>query len=292
MLDTREIVRKVRQIEIKTRGLVNEVMSGEYHAVFKGRGMNFSEVREYQIGDDVRTIDWNVSARTGRPHVKLFEEERELVVMLLCDVSSSSLFGSGRALKMEVAAELAAVLAFSAIKNNDKVGLLLFTDHVEKYVAPRKGRSHILRILRELITFEPKRSGTNVAAALEYMLHVQKKRAIVFLLSDFIDEKYDRPLRVCARKHDMLALHLLDPREFIWPDAGLVKLHDAESGRPMWIDTSSREGKRTLLIEHKRWQDGVKQTMQRSGADYLPVTVTEDYVRSLIAMFKRREQRR
>lgn len=292
MLDTREIVRKVRQIEIKTRGLVNEVMSGEYHAVFKGRGMNFSEVREYQIGDDVRTIDWNVSARTGRPHVKLFEEERELVVMLLCDVSSSSMFGSGRALKMEIAAELAAVLAFSAIKNNDKVGLLLFTDHVEKFVAPRKGRSHILRILRELITFEPKRSGTNVAAALEYMLHVVKKRAIVFLLSDLIDEKYDRPLRVCARKHDMLALHLMDPREYLWPDAGLVKLHDAESGKQLWIDTSSNDGRRALLVQHKRWQDSVKQTMLRSGADYLPVDVTEDYVRSLIAMFKRRELRR
>jgi len=292
VLDTREIVRKVRQIEIKTRGLVNEVMSGEYHAVFKGRGMNFSEVREYQIGDDVRTIDWNVSARTGRPHVKLFEEERELVVMLLCDVSSSSMFGSGRALKMEIAAELAAVLAFSAIKNNDKVGLLLFTDHVEKFVAPRKGRSHILRILRELITFEPKRSGTNVAAALEYMLHVVKKRAIVFLLSDLIDEKYDRPLRVCARKHDMLALHLMDPREYLWPDAGLVKLHDAESGKQLWIDTSSNDGRRALLVQHKRWQDSVKQTMLRSGADYLPVDVTEDYVRSLIAMFKRRELRR
>lgn len=292
MLDTRDIVRKVRQIEIKTRGLVNEVMSGEYHAVFKGRGMNFSEVREYQIGDDVRTIDWNVSARTGRPHIKQFEEERELVVILLCDVSSSSLFGSGQALKMEVAAELAAVLAFSAIKNNDKVGLLLFTDHVEKFVAPRKGRSHILRILRELITFEPKRSGTSLTVALEYLLNVMKKRAIVFLISDFIDEEYTRPLRVCARKHDLMALHLIDPREFVWPDAGLVKLHDAESGKPLWIDSSSRDGKRALFAEFRRWQDNVKQTMQRSGADYLPVTITEDYVRSLVTMFKRRELRR
>jgi uncharacterized protein (DUF58 family) len=292
VIDTREIVRKVRQIEIKTRGLVNEIMSGEYHAVFKGRGMNFSEVREYQIGDDVRTIDWNVSARTGRPHVKLFEEERELVVMLMVDVSSSSMFGSGRALKMEIAAELAAVLAFSAIKNNDKVGLLLFTDRVEKFVAPRKGRPHILRILRELITFEPKRSGTSLNVALEYMLNVVKKRAIVFLISDFIDEEYVRPLRVCARKHDLLALHLIDPREFAWPDAGLVKLHDAESGKSMWIDSSSKVGKRTLFGEFRRWQDEVKQLMQRSGADYVPVTVTEDYVRSLVTMFKRREARR
>ena len=292
MIDTREIVRKVRQIEIKTRGLVNEIMSGEYHAVFKGRGMNFSEVREYQIGDDVRTIDWNVSARTGRPHVKLFEEERELVVMLMVDVSSSSMFGSGRVLKMEIAAELAAVLAFSAIKNNDKVGLLLFTDRVEKFVAPRKGRPHILRILRELITFEPKRSGTSLNVALEYMLNVVKKRAIVFLISDFIDEEYVRPLRVCARKHDLLALHLVDPREFVWPDAGLVKLHDAESGKSMWIDSSSKDGKRALFGEYRRWQDGVKQLMQRSGADYVPVTVTEDYVRSLVTMFKRREARR
>ncbi len=292
MLETREIVRKVRQIEIKTRGLVNEVMSGEYHAVFKGRGMNFSEVREYQIGDDVRTIDWNVSARTGRPHIKLFEEERELVVVLLCDVSSSSLFGSGRALKMEIAAELAAVLAFSAIKNNDKVGLLLFTDHVEKFVAPRKGRSHILRILRELITFEPQRSGTSLNVALEYLLNVLKKRAIVFLISDFIDDSYIKPLRVCARKHDLLALHLIDPREFEWPDAGLVKLHDAESGKSLWIDSSSKSGKKILVAEFRRWQDSVKQTMQRSGADYLPITVTEDYVRSLVNMFKRRESRR
>jgi len=267
-------------------------MSGEYHAVFKGRGMNFSEVREYQIGDDVRTIDWNVSARTGRPHIKLFEEERELVVVLLCDVSSSSLFGSGYALKMEVAAELAAVLAFSAIKNNDKVGLLLFTDRVEKFVAPRKGRSHILRILRELITFEPQRSGTSLNVALEYLLNVLKKRAIVFLISDFIDDEYMKPLRVCARKHDLLALHLVDPREFVWPDAGLVKLHDAESGNSLWIDSSSKEGKRALFAEFRRWQDSVKQTMQRSGADYMPVTITEDYVRSLVTMFKRRELRR
>ncbi|MBL0060498.1 MAG: DUF58 domain-containing protein [bacterium] len=267
-------------------------MSGEYHAVFKGRGMNFSEVREYQIGDDVRTIDWNVSARTGRPHIKFFEEERELVVVLLCDVSSSSLFGSGYALKMEVAAELAAVLAFSAIKNNDKVGLLLFTDRVEKFVAPRKGRSHILRILRELITFEPQRSGTSLNVALEYLLNVLKKRAIVFLISDFIDDEYMKPLRVCARKHDLLALHLVDPREFVWPDAGLVKLHDAESGKSLWIDSSSREGKRALFAEFRRWQDTVKQTMQRSGADYMPVTISEDYVRSLVTMFKRRELRR
>lgn len=292
MIETREIVRKVRQIEIKTRGLVNEVMSGEYHAVFKGRGMNFSEVREYQIGDDVRTIDWNVSARTGRPHIKLFEEERELVVVLLCDVSSSSLFGSGHALKMDVAAELAAVLAFSAIKNNDKVGLLLFTDHVEKFVAPRKGRSHILRILRELITFEPQRSGTSMNVALEYLLNVLKKRAIVFLISDFIDNDYIKPLRVCARKHDLLALHLIDPREYVWPNQGLVKLHDAESGKSLWIDSSSKEGKRVLFAEFKRWQESVRQMMQRSGADYMPLNVSEDYVRSLVTMFKRREQRR
>lgn len=292
MLETREIVKKVRQIEIKTRGLVNEVMSGEYHAVFKGRGMNFSEVREYQIGDDVRTIDWNVSARTGKPHVKLFEEERELVVMLMCDVSSSSLFGSGRSLKMEIAAELAAVLSFSAIKNNDKVGLLLFTDHVEKFVAPRKGRSHILRILRELITFEPKRCGTSLSQALEYTLNITKKRAIVFLISDFIDDGYAKPLRICARKHDLLALHLIDPREYVWPDLGLVKLHDAESGKPLWVDSSSKQGKRELFGQFMRWQDSVKQNIQRSGADYMQLDVSEDYVRSLVTMFKRRELRR
>jgi uncharacterized protein (DUF58 family) len=292
MLETREILKKVRQIEIKTRGVVNEVMSGEYHAVFKGRGMNFAEVREYQIGDDVRAIDWNVSARMGHPYIKLFEEERELLVMLLCDVSSSSNFGSGTNMKVELATELAAVLAFSAIRNNDKVGLLLFTDKIEKFIAPRKGKSHILRILRELITFEPQRSGTDIRGALEYMNSVVKKRTIAFLISDFIDDGYERAARIVGRKHDLTAVHVTDPREYLLPDVGIVRLHDAEKGTPVWLDTSSPAVRRKLDAEFRTWQASVKMQFQRSGVDYLPLTTDKDYVRPLIQFFKQREQRR
>jgi uncharacterized protein (DUF58 family) len=291
-LETREILKKVRQIEIKTRGVVNEVLSGEYHAVFKGRGMNFAEVREYQLGDDVRAIDWNVSARMGHPYIKLFEEERELLVMLLCDVSSSSQFGSDQRLKVEMATELAAVLAFSAIRNNDKVGLLLFTDHIEKYIAPRKGQSHILRILRELLTFEPQRSGTDIKNALEYMNSVVKKRAIVFLLSDFIDQGYERAMRIVGRRHDLTAVHVFDPREYQLPDVGLVRVHDAESGSPLWVDTSAKGIRRQLETSFLSWQAGVKSGCQRSGVDYLPLSTDKDYVRPLVRFFKQRERRR
>ena len=291
-MDTREILKKVRQIEIKTRGVVNEIMSGEYHAVFKGRGMNFAEVREYQIGDDVRAIDWNVSARMGHPYIKLFEEERELLVMLLCDVSSSSHFGSGAQMKMEMATELAAVLAFSAIRNNDKVGLILFTDRIEKYVAPRKGKSHILRILRELLTFEPHRSGTDIRGALEYMNHVMKKKAIAFLISDFIDADYEKAMRVVGRRHDLTAVHLTDPREYLLPDIGLVRVHDAESGAPVWVDTSSAKVRRELEQKFRAWQGSIKYECQRSRVDYLPLSTDRDYVRSLSDFFRRRELRR
>jgi uncharacterized protein (DUF58 family) len=291
-VETREILRKVRQIEIKTRGVVNEILSGEYHAVFKGRGMNFAEVREYQLGDDVRSIDWNVSARMGHPYIKLFEEERELLVMLLCDMSSSSMFGSGTALKSEVAAELAAVLSFSAIQNNDKVGLLLFTDKIEKFVPPRKGKGHILRILRELLTFEPQRSGTDIRGALEYMNSVVKKRAIVFLISDFIDEGYQKAIRIVGRKHDLTAVHLSDPREYQLPDVGLVRLHDAENGTPLWVDTSSARVRNQLETNYRSWQGTVKSQFERSGVDYLPLSTDRDYVRPLVQFFKRREQRR
>ena len=291
-METREILKKVRQIEIKTRGVVNEILSGEYHAVFKGRGMNFAEVREYQLGDDVRAIDWNVSARMGHPYVKLFEEERELLVMLLCDVSSSSHFGSGSSMKVEMATEMAAVLAFSAIKNNDKVGLLLFTDKIEKYIAPRKGKSHILRILRELITFEPQRQGTNIRGALEYMNSVVKKRAIAFLISDFIDTGYDKALRIVGRKHDLTAVHVTDPREYLLPNVGLVRMHDAEDGKPLWVDTSSVRVRRQLEKGFRTWQGTVKTQCRRSGVDYLALSTDQDYVKPLIQFFKRREQRR
>lgn len=291
-MDTREILKKVRQIEIKTRGVVNEIMSGEYHAVFKGRGMNFAEVREYQIGDDVRAIDWNVSARMGHPYIKLFEEERELLVMLLCDVSSSSHFGSGSQMKIDMATELAAVLAFSAIRNNDKVGLVLFTDKIVKYVAPRKGQSHILRILRELISFEPQRSGTDIRNALEYTNHVMKKRAIVFLISDFIGSSYEKAMRVLGRKHDLTAVHLVDPREHVLPDIGLIRIHDAESGEAMWVDTSSRRLRRDLESKFRTWQTGIKSECQRSRVDYVQLSTDRDYVRTLVEFFKRREKRR
>jgi uncharacterized protein (DUF58 family) len=292
MIETREILKKVRQIEIKTRGIVNEIMSGEYHAVFKGRGMNFAEVRDYQIGDDVRAIDWNVSARMGKPFIKLFEEERELLVMLLVDVSSSSQFGSSSQMKMEVAAELAAVLSFSAIKNNDKVGLILFTDKIEKFVPPRKGKSHILRILRELVTFEPKQSGTDITVGLEYLLHIIKKRAIVFLISDFIDKDYMPVVRIAARKHDLTAIHLTDPREHDLPKVGLMKLHDAETGEPLWVDSSSAKVRRELAVRYAKWQEATKSEFSRSGLDYLSLRADRDYIRPLVNFFKRREKRR
>jgi len=254
--------------------------------------MNFAEVREYQIGDDVRTIDWNVSARMGHPYIKLFEEERELLVMLLCDVSSSSRFGSGSQLKVDMATELAAVLAFSAIRNNDKVGLVLFTDRIEKYVAPRKGKTHILRILRELLTFEPQRSGTDLRGALEYVNHVMKKRAIAFLISDFIDSGYEKAMRVVGRKHDLTAVHLVDPREFQLPDIGLVRVHDAEQGTPAWLDTSSARVRRDFEVKFRTWQGSIKYECQKSGVDYITLSTDRDYVRSLVDFFKRRELRR
>ncbi len=238
-MDTREILKKVRQIEIKTRGMVNQIFSGEYHSVFKGRGMEFSEVREYQFGDDIRTIDWNVSARFNHPFVKIFEEERELTVMLVVDLSNSGNFGTASFMKNEIAAEICAVLAFSAIKNNDKVGLILFTDKIEKFVPPKKGRAHILRIIRELISFEPTGSGTNIREALEYFNHVNKKRTIAFLISDFIDEGYDKILKIISRKHDVIAVEISDPREEELPAVGLLKLRDAETGVERWVDTGN-----------------------------------------------------
>jgi uncharacterized protein (DUF58 family) len=238
-METRELLKKVRQVEIKTRGLVNQIFSGEYHSVFKGRGMEFSEVREYQFGDDIRSIDWNVSARLDRPFVKVFEEERELTVMLLVDLSGSGEFGSAAQMKNEVAAEICAVLAFSAIKNNDKVGLIMFTDRIEKFVPPKKGRAHILRIIRELISPQIGGTGTSIRGALEYFNHVSKKKTIAFLISDFIDQGYDTILNIVARKHDVIAVQITDPREESLPDAGPLFLRDAETGERRWVDTGS-----------------------------------------------------
>lgn len=290
-MDTRELLKKVRQIEIKTRGVVNQIFSGEYHSVFKGRGMEFSEVREYQFGDDIRTIDWNVSARFNHPYVKVFEEERELTVMLVVDFSRSGDFGTGQQMKNEIAAEICAVLAFSAIKNNDKVGLILFTDRIEKFVPPKKGRAHILRIIRELISFERTGSGTNIRQALEYFNHVTKKRSIAFLISDFIDDGYERILKIISRKHDVIAVELHDPREERLPAVGIIKLRDAETNRERWVDTGSAEVRR----EFEQYWEGRKSQRRemflRSKVDAIPIRVDVPYIKPIVDFFKLRERR-
>jgi uncharacterized protein (DUF58 family) len=290
-VDTREILKKVRQIEIKTRGVVNQIFSGEYHSVFKGRGMEFSEVREYQYGDDVRTIDWNVSARLNHPFVKVFEEERELTVMLLVDFSRSGQFGTVAALKNDIAAEICAVLAFSAIKNNDKVGLLLFTDRIEKFVPPKKGRAHILRIIRELISFEPAGSRTSIREALEYFNHVSKKRSIAFVISDFVDTGFDRILRILSRKHDVIAVEIADPREESLPDAGIIKFRDAETGQERWVDTADSK----VRLEFGRWWQACRaerrQMFLRSKVDAIPIRIDRPYIKPIVDFFKLRESR-
>lgn len=290
-MDTRDLLKKVRQIEIKTRGMVNQVFSGEYHSVFKGRGMEFSEVREYQYGDDVRSIDWNVSARFNHPFVKIFEEERELTVMLLVDFSRSGNFGSGAQLKSEIAAEICAVLSFSAIKNNDKVGLILFTDQIEKFVPPKKGRAHILRIIRELISFEPKGTGTSIKQALEYLNHVNKKRAICFLISDFVDEGYDSILRIVSKKHDVIAIELSDPREEELPAVGILKMRDAETNDERWVDTSDARVRRTFEEFWRRRKEARKQMFLRSRVDAIPIRIDRPYIKPIVDFFKLREAR-
>lgn len=234
---TKELLKQVKQIEIRTRGIVNEVFSGEYHSVFKGRGMEFSEVREYQIGDDIRSIDWNVSARFGHPYVKIFEEERELTVMLLVDMSGSLVFGSIDKTKQQIAAELSAILAFSALKNNDKVGMILFTDQIEKFIPPKKGKTHVLRIIREVLSFEPQGNRTDLRSALEYFNHTIKKKAIAFVISDFIDQGYEKILRIVGKKHDLIGVVLSDPREKEMIKSGIIKFQDAETGEIRYLDT-------------------------------------------------------
>lgn len=290
-MDTRELLKKVRQIEIKTRGLVNQVFSGEYHSVFKGRGMEFSEVREYQYGDDIRLIDWNVSARFNHPFVKVFEEERELTVMLLVDFSGSGRFGSGTQLKHDVAAEICAVLAFSAIKNNDKVGLILFTDRIEKFVPPKKGRAHILRIVRELISFQPGSRGTNIRQALEYFNHVNKKRTIAFLISDFLDEGYERILRIVSRKHDVIAIEIFDPREEELPPAGMIKMQDAETGVERWIDTGNPTVRQQFARFWRERRAARRQMFIRSRVDAIPIRIDRPYIKPIVDFFRLRERR-
>ena len=288
---TKELLKQVRQIEIKTRGIVNEIFSGEYHSVFKGRGMEFSEVRDYQIGDDIRSIDWNVSARFGHPYVKVFEEERELTVMLLVDLSGSLVFGSIDKTKQQIAAELTAVLAFSALKNNDKVGLILFTDEIEKFVPPRKGKSHVLRIIREILSFEPQGNRTDIKGALEYFNLSVKKKSIVFLISDFIDDGYEKIIKIVSKKHDLINIHLEDPREREIIKAGLIKFRDAETHEIRYLDTSNKtvqEHFKIRLFERENLQN---ELFKKSRVDTIKINTASSYVRPLIDFFKLREKR-
>jgi len=288
---TKELLKQVRQIEIRTKGLVNQVFSGEYHSVFKGRGMEFSEVREYQFGDDIRSIDWNVTARFGHPYIKVFEEERELTVMLMVDLSGSLMFGSVSKTKQRIAAELSAILAFSALKNNDKVGLILFTDKIEKFVPPRKGRKHVLRIIREVLSFEPEGKSTNLKGALEYMNHTIKKKSIAFLISDFMDEGYEKILKIVGRKHDLIGIVLDDRREKEIPNIGLVKLADAETGAERWIDTGSKRVRSQMVSDQKQREKLRNSIFIKSGLDRIEVTTGSNYIQPLVQFFRRREKR-
>lgn len=290
-METRELLKKVRHLEIRTRGLVNQVFSGEYHSVFKGRGMAFSEVREYQVGDDIRMIDWNVTARLNHPFVKIFEEERELTVMLMVDMSGSQYFGSLVALKRDVAVEVSAILAFSAMKNNDKVGAILFTDHVEQFIPPRKGKSHALRIVRELLSFEPKSRRTSLEAGLEYLNRVLKKRSIVFLISDFIDSGYEAALKIAGKRHDFIGIVLLDPREGELPKVGLIAFRDAETGEQRWIDTSSHKVRATHKSSWNTLQQDRRSLFLKSKLDGVEIRLDQPYMKPLIDFFKLREKR-
>lgn len=287
-MDTTELIKKVRRIEIKTKGLSNQIFSGEYHSAFKGRGMSFSEVRGYNYGDDVRNIDWNVTARTGSPHIKTFEEERELTMMLLVDISRSSFFGTVKQMKNELITEICAVLAFSATTNNDKVGLLLFSDQIEKYIPPKKGKHHILRIIRELLETEPEGKGTDLGMALDYFNNMVKKRSICFLLSDFLTVGYERALAVAARRHDLIGMHLYDPRERELPNIGLVYARDAESGQLDWLDTGSRRVRQRYAERYEKQQAYFQNAFHKSRADVMSIETTEDYVREMRRFFESR----
>ena len=291
-MSTIELLKKVRKIEIKTKGLSNHIFSGEYHTAFKGKGMAFSEVREYQPGDDVRTIDWNVTARYNAPFVKVFEEEREMTVMLLIDVSASGNFGTQEQFKRELATELSAILAFSAIKNNDKVGVIFFTDKVEQFIPPKKGKSHILRIIREVLAFQPTGKGTDIAGALEYFNSVIKKRSICFILSDFMSKEFDRPLKIASKKHDLVALRIHDTREDKLPNIGLVPMQDAETEEMLFVDTSSKKVRDNFAKKRVQATEKLRKLFPASGVDLIDITTGTDYVKPLINFFKTRGSRR
>ena len=287
-METKDLLKKVRKIEIKTRRLSDHIFSGEYHTSFKGRGMTFSEVRPYQYGDDIRSIDWNVTARYNEAHVKVFEEERELTMMLMVDISGSESFGTKNQFKKDIVTEIAATMAFSATQNNDKIGLILFSDQIELYIPPKKGRSHVLRIIRELIEFEPKSNKTDIAQALKFLSSTQKKKAIVFVISDFMADVYEHTLKIAAKKHDITGIRVYDHREEKMPNIGMVSMEDAETGAVQWVNTGSKS---VRLNYEKYYQDKInyfKETFSKSGSGVVSTRVDESYVTKLLGYFKSR----
>lgn len=287
-MDTKELLKKVRKIEIKTRRLSDHMFGGEYHSTFKGRGMTFSEVRQYQFGDDVRNIDWNVTARYNEPYIKVFEEERELTLMLMADISGSELFGTENQFKNEIVTEIAATLAFSATQNNDKIGLILFTDEIELYIPPKKGKSHVLRIIRELIEFQPKSKKTDVTLALKFLSNVMKKKAIVFVLSDFITDDYKNTLKIASGKHDVTGIRIYDRHEETIPNVGMVEMEDEETGELMLVNTASKSVRANYNAYYRRRVDYFQDAFLKSGAGSLSCRVDESYVKKLLGYFKRR----
>ena len=286
----KEVLEKVRRIEIKTKSIVNDILSGEYHSVFKGQGMEFSEVRTYIEGDDIRTIDWNVTARAGDLYVKKYVEERELTVMLVVDASASGNFGTVNKLKAEIAVELCALLAFSAIKNNDRVGIIIFTSEVEKYIPPKKGKNHVLRVIRELLYFKPEKTGTDIAKAVEFLNRVQRKKAVVFFVSDFLSSDFESAFRVAGKRFDMIAVSLFDPRENNFPDVGLIELRDPETQQTILIDSGSRSFREKFLRNNEKRRLELKSLFRSMGVDQIEITTAEDYVDPLVRFFKKRER--
>ncbi len=287
-METTELLKKVRKIEIKTRGLSKHIFAGEYHSAFKGRGMAFSEVREYQYGDDIRNIDWNVTARFNKIYIKIFEEEREMTVILMIDFSGSKDFGSKKRFKDELVTEIAAVLSFSTIHNNDKIGVIFFSDKVEKFIAPKKGKKHILHIIRELLNFKPDSNKTNISEALRFLTNAIKKRCTVFIISDFMDKNFSKALQIANHKHDIIALQIYDIREEELKPIGLVKIKNAETGREMWINTSNRKVRKNYAKYRKKINAELKETFSKCGIDNTKIRTNEDYIKPLLRLFKTR----
>ncbi len=290
-METSELLKKVRKVEIKTRGLSNQIFSGEYHSAFKGRGMTFSEVREYQAGDDIRSIDWNVTARFNSPYVKVFEEEREMTVMLLVDVSASGEFGTHTQLKQELITELCAVLSFSAIQNNDKIGVIFFSDKIEKFIPPKKGKAHILRVIRDLIGFKPEHKKTDVRLALRYLTNVIKKRSIAFVISDFMSADFSDALKIANKKHDLVALRISDKREQELPNIGLIRVMDAETDALKWVDTTDKAVRTHFAVVAKKRDAYLKELFAKSGVDSATISTSDSYIQPLMSLFKKREAR-